>query len=76
MSNNKGYSTGSSVQWPLFSEFPQKRITNWNGSRWWWWEASPYTGDSATFCHCSGSGDAYYGSASIGSGGVRFAFLV
>lgn len=75
-SNNKGYSTGTSVQWPLFSEFPQKRIANLNGSRWWWWEASPYTGGSATFCNCDRDGSAYYDSADNSSGGVRFAFLV
>ena len=74
--NNKGYSTGSSVQWPLFSEFPQKRIANWNGSRWWWWEASPRTDDSATFCLCDSTGYATYTSASYGDRGVRFAFLV
>ena len=75
-SNNKGYSTGSSVQWPLFSEFPQKRIANWNGSRWWWWEASPRTDDSALFCLCDNSGYANYSSADNSNGGVRFAFLV
>lgn len=75
-SNNKGYSTGSSVQWPLFSKFPQKRIANRNGSRWWWWEASTYTDDSARFCDCDPEGDADYGSAGNSDGGVRFAFLV
>lgn len=75
-SSNKGYSTGSSVQWPLFSEFPQKRIANWNGSHWWWLEASPRTDDSANFCSCGISGYADSASASAGVGGVRFAFLV
>lgn len=75
-SNNKGYSTGSSVQWPLFSEFPQMRIANWNGSRWWWWEASPRTDDSASFCLCDNSGYARYYSADNSGNGVRFAFLV
>lgn len=75
-SNDKGYSTGSSLQWPLFSEFPQKRIANWNGSRWWWWEASSQTDNSVNFCICSLRGNAYYGSADDSNGGVRFAFLV
>jgi hypothetical protein len=75
-SNNKGYSTGSSVQWPLFSEFPQKRIANWNGSRWWWWEASPRTDDSASFCTCNNNGYASCSSADLSTNGVRFAFLV
>lgn len=75
-SNNKGYSTGSSVQWPLFSEFPQKRIANWNGSRWWWWEASPRTDDTASFCLCGSGGNANNLSADYSNAGVRFAFLV
>lgn len=75
-SNNKGYSTGSSVQWPLFSEFPQRRIANWNGARWWWWEASPKTDDSAAFCNCNYSGNADCSSAGTSDAGVRFAFLV
>lgn len=75
-SNNKGYSTGTSVQWPLFSEFPQKRIANWNGWRRWYWEASPRTDDSASFCGCSGTGYAYYFSADDSDLGVRFGFLV
>ena len=75
-SNNKGYSSGTSVQWPLFSEFPQRRIANWNGSRWWWWEASPRTDDSARFCLCSDTGNASYISADDSYCGVRFAFLV
>ena len=75
-SNNSGSSSGTSVQWPLFSKFPQRRIANWNGSRWWWWEASPYTGDSAIFCYCGNYGHAGYYSADDSSRGVRFAFLV
>ena len=75
-SNNRGYSSGTSVQWPLFSEFPQKRIANWNGSRWWWWEASPRTDDSASFCSCDRNGNAYYGTADNSGDGIRFAFLV
>lgn len=75
-SNNKGYSAGTSVQWPLFSEFPQKRIANWDGSRQSWWEASPRTDDSASFCDCSFDGPAGYLSADDSSVGVRFGFLV
>lgn len=75
-SNNKGYSTGTSVQWPLFSEFPQSRIPNWNGSRWWWWEASTRTDNSTDFCDCHVGGFADYYSANYSHLGVRFAFLV
>lgn len=75
-SNNKGYSTGTSVQWPLFSEFPQERIAHWNDSRRGYWEASPRTDDSANFCECNGGGYADFNSADVSDRGVRFAFLV
>lgn len=75
-SNNKGYSTGTSVQWPLFSEFPQSRIANLNGSRWPWWEASSRTDDSVSFCDCSQGGFTGCDPANYGDYGVRFAFLV
>lgn len=75
-SNNKGYSTGTSVQWPLFSEFPQERIAHWNDSRRGYWEASPRTDDSANFCECNGGGYADFTSADVSDRGVRFAFLV
>lgn len=75
-SNDRGYSSGTSVQWPLFSKFPQRRIANLNGSRWWWWEASPCTDDSENFCYCYTSGYARYVSADANDIGVRFAFLV
>ena len=75
-SNNKGYSTGTSVQWPLFSEFPQRRIANWDGLRWGYWEASPRTDDSALFCTCDIYGAAGYSSADDSGIGVRFGFLV
>lgn len=75
-SNNKGYSTGTSVQWPLFSEFPQERIAHWNGSRRGYWEASPRTDNSEDFCRCDGGGNASVPIAAISDVGVRFAFLV
>ena len=75
-SNNKGYSTGTSVQWPLFSKFPQERIANWNGSRCGWWEASPRTDISTSFCNCYIDGGANDTSADHSGLGVRFGFLV
>lgn len=75
-SNNSGNSVGSSVQWPLFAQFPQKRIAKYNNSRYWWWEASPRTANSTNFCNCDRYGNAGSYLASNSSIGVRFAFLV
>ena len=75
-SNNSGNSVGSSMQWPLFAQFPQKRIVKYNGGRHWWWEASPRTGNSTHFCSCNSNGHAHSHLASNSHNGVRFAFLV
>lgn len=75
-SNNSGNSVGSSVQWPLFAQFPQKRIAKYNNGRYWWWEASPRTANSTYFCYCSDNGSANSCLASGSNGGVRLAFLV
>ena len=42
----------------------------------WWWLSTPVNFDTATFCGCSGRGDADCGSAGSSSSGVRFAFLI
>lgn len=51
------------------------RIKKVNGSAGGWWERSPCSGDTASFCGVNGSGDAGYGDA-YGSGGVSFGFCV
>lgn len=52
------------------------RIKKVNGSAGYWWERSPYSGDTGFFCGVNGSGNAdYYGSA-YGSYGVSFGFCV
>lgn len=42
----------------------------------WWWLSTPTKFESATFCYCTGSGHADYGSADYSDLGVRFAFLI
>ena len=42
----------------------------------WWWLSTPTKFESASFCVCYYTGYAYYVSASYGSLGVRFAFLI
>ena len=51
------------------------RIKKVNGSADYWWERSPYSGDTDYFCGVSGSGSAGNGSASYSSG-VSFGFCV
>lgn len=51
------------------------RIKKVNGSANYWWERSPYSGDTNRFCGVSSSGNADYGDAN-GSRGVSFGFCV
>lgn len=51
------------------------RIKKVNGSANYWWERSPYGGNTAYFCAVNSSGDADYGSAHT-SAGVSFGFCV
>ena len=75
-SDNYGFTVGSSIQYPLFSKFPQARVALLNGSRWWWWEASTDMRNTSNFCDCGGVGNAGIGDASYGIYGVRFAFCI
>lgn len=51
------------------------RIKKVNGSVDIWWERSPFSGNTGSFCSVYGSGDASYDDAS-NSGGVSFGFCV
>ena len=51
------------------------RIKKVNGSAYYWWERSPYSGNTNLFCSVNGSGNANDNFASS-SGGVSFGFCV
>jgi hypothetical protein len=51
------------------------RIKKVNGSANYWWERSPYSGDTDNFCSVNGSGNANYSPANT-SRGVSFGFCV
>ena len=51
------------------------RIKKVNGSAYYWWERSPYSGDSNYFCRVDSSGSAS-GNNAYNSGGVSFGFCV
>jgi hypothetical protein len=50
-------------------------VKNKGGSAYYWWERSPFSGNSRYFCFVNSTGDAYYGGAT-GSVGVAFGFCV
>ncbi len=62
-------------QWYADHDTNNDRIKRRNGSASWWWERSPYSGNSNFFCYVSSSGTANYYSAN-GSGGVAPGFCI
>jgi hypothetical protein len=62
-------------QWPIFREtvYKGKRL---NGSRQWYWVATPRASSSANFCYVNSNIHAYYTNGSSASGGVAPAFCV
>lgn len=75
-SNNEGYSTGTSIQYPYYSIAPQNRIKLYNGNRQWWWVASPVSSNTAGFANVNLDGGDLYGVASSTTGGVAPAFCI
>ena len=65
----------ASMQWPAYRDSPIYRVKRHNGSRMWWWEASPYENNAVSFCNVSAIGNAYSHIAT-GAGGVAPAFCV
>ncbi|GAB6392441.1 MAG: DUF6273 domain-containing protein [Treponematales bacterium] len=51
-------------QWPVFAKSSVYRIKRYNGARQWWWEASPYKDNSASFCIVYNNGHATSSTAS------------
>jgi len=69
-----GYGGGFQCQWPIFRETIYKGKKH-NGSRMWWWEASPVA-SSASFCNVGGHIGAGNTSPASSAGGVAPAFCV
>ena len=63
----------TNIQYPIYRDSSYYRCKKYNGSRAWWWEATPNASNSTYFCnvYCGYSG---YGIASHSGGGVAPAF--
>jgi hypothetical protein len=70
-----GYGEGVKVQLPIYRDSSLYRVKKYNGSRHWWYEATPFAGTSASFAYVSGYGNAGSYNAS-GVGGCAPAFCV
>lgn len=64
----------TNILYPIYRDSSYYRCKKYNGSRAWWWEATPGASDSTTFCDVGYSGAGANGGASYGTGGVAPAF--
>mgnify|MGYP000931821680 FL=1 len=64
----------TNIQYPIYRDSSYYRCKKYNGSRAWWWEATPHASDSTGFCIVSGYGVSGSHSASYSGGGVAPAF--
>ena len=64
----------TNIQYPIYRDSSYYRCKKYNGSRAWWWEATPYASNSTDFCDVYYSGDSSNYAASFSNGGVAPAF--
>ena len=65
----------TNIQYPIYRDSSYYRCKKYNGSRAWWWEATPYASNSIHFCGVNGNGNSSSGGlASDSTGGVAPAF--
>jgi hypothetical protein len=64
----------TNIQYPIYRDSSYYRCKKYNGSRAWWWEATPDASNSAGFCSVGGSGTSGSNGASNSGGGVAPAF--
>ena len=64
----------TNIQYPIYRDSSYYRCKKYNGSRAWWWEATPYASNSTSFCYVNNNGGSYASNASSSTGGVAPAF--
>lgn len=64
----------TNIQYPIYRDSSYYRCKKYNGSRAWWWEATPTASHSTAFCGVGGIGGSHNGLASDSNGGVAPAF--
>ena len=64
----------TNIQYPIYRDSSYYRCKKYNGSRAWWWEATPCASNSTGFCSVHGYGASSDDTASNSSGGVAPAF--
>ena len=64
----------TNIQYPIYRDSSYYRCKKYNGSRAWWWEATPDASNSAYFCYVYYDGGSNTYGASNSDGGVAPAF--
>ena len=64
----------TNIQYPIYRDSSYYRCKKYDGSRAWWWEATPDASNSTYFCAVGNDGNSDYIYASISYGGVAPAF--
>ena len=64
----------TNIQYPIYRDSSYYRCKKYNGSRAWWWEATPNASNSTTFCNVYINGISNLSNASNSNGGVAPAF--
>ena len=64
----------TNIQYPIYRDSSYYRCKKYNGSRAWWWEATPNASNSTNFCFVGGNGHSVGYNASLSDGGVAPAF--
>lgn len=64
----------TNIQYPIYRDSSYYRCKKYNGSRAWWWEATPHASYSTIFCNVSSVGRSSHNTASDSIGGVAPAF--
>ena len=64
----------TNIQYPIYRDSSYYRCKKYNGSRAWWWEATPHASNSTYFCGVHGDGYSYNFYAGGSYGGVAPAF--
>ena len=70
--DQNGWNTN--IQYPIYRDSSYYRCKKYNGSRAWWWEATPSVSSSTAFCFVYYNGHSNYNFASNSNGGVAPAF--
>ena len=67
---------GFQAQWPAYKDSAIYKVKKHNGSRMWWWEATPFKDNAVSFCTVHHNGVANYYISASAAGGVSPAICV